>query len=197
MDFSGSARIVLIVLPLLLQGAGAQSPQSDDILGDLNRLMQEGRYAEAVERAREFLPGVEDKYGPDALETADLIGILVGALWNAGEIGDEVLALAERQLRIKQQHLEPTDPEVADAFLKVANVYWMRGDYVGAEKTYLQVLELRSGLEDESTATARNNLALAQLRAFWRTPRARCETQERCVPYYRWVTDYIAVLGGR
>ncbi|MDD9856136.1 MAG: ABC transporter substrate-binding protein [Gammaproteobacteria bacterium] len=33
---------------------------------------------------------------------------------------------------------------------------------------------------------------------FWRTPVSACATQqEACVPYYRWVTDYIAVLGGR
>lgn len=32
---------------------------------------------------------------------------------------------------------------------------------------------------------------------FWRTPVAKCATQEICVPYYRWVTNYIAVLGGR
>ncbi|WP_083656738.1 ABC transporter substrate-binding protein [Mongoliimonas terrestris] len=32
---------------------------------------------------------------------------------------------------------------------------------------------------------------------FWRTPVAKCATQEACVPYYKWVTDYIAVLGGR
>jgi putative spermidine/putrescine transport system substrate-binding protein len=32
---------------------------------------------------------------------------------------------------------------------------------------------------------------------FWRTPVAECESQGVCVPYYRWVTDYIAVLGGR
>ncbi|MEZ5667551.1 MAG: ABC transporter substrate-binding protein [Alphaproteobacteria bacterium] len=32
---------------------------------------------------------------------------------------------------------------------------------------------------------------------FWRTPLAECDSQEACVPYYRWVTDYIAVLGGR
>ncbi len=33
---------------------------------------------------------------------------------------------------------------------------------------------------------------------FWRTPTAKCETQgDACVPYYRWVSDYIAVLGGR
>jgi putative spermidine/putrescine transport system substrate-binding protein len=32
---------------------------------------------------------------------------------------------------------------------------------------------------------------------FWRTPRSQCDSQGSCVPYYRWVTDYIAVLGGR
>jgi putative spermidine/putrescine transport system substrate-binding protein len=32
---------------------------------------------------------------------------------------------------------------------------------------------------------------------FWRTPVAKCASQSECVPYYRWVTDYIAVLGGR
>jgi putative spermidine/putrescine transport system substrate-binding protein len=29
------------------------------------------------------------------------------------------------------------------------------------------------------------------------TPVTKCATQDQCVPYYRWVTDYIAVLGGR
>jgi putative spermidine/putrescine transport system substrate-binding protein len=32
---------------------------------------------------------------------------------------------------------------------------------------------------------------------FWRTPVANCGSGRQCVPYYRWVTDYIAVLGGR
>lgn len=32
---------------------------------------------------------------------------------------------------------------------------------------------------------------------FWRTPVAKCATQTECVPYYRWVSDYIAILGGR
>jgi putative spermidine/putrescine transport system substrate-binding protein len=34
--------------------------------------------------------------------------------------------------------------------------------------------------------------------AFWRTPIAKCASQaEGCVPYHRWVSDMIAVLGGR
>ncbi|MGL6239024.1 ABC transporter substrate-binding protein [Aeromonas dhakensis] len=32
---------------------------------------------------------------------------------------------------------------------------------------------------------------------FWRTPISQCKSQGTCVPYYRWVSDYIAILGGR
>jgi putative spermidine/putrescine transport system substrate-binding protein len=32
---------------------------------------------------------------------------------------------------------------------------------------------------------------------FWRTPTAECKSQGTCVPYSRWVTDYIAIMGGR
>ncbi len=32
---------------------------------------------------------------------------------------------------------------------------------------------------------------------FWRTPEATCATQGTCVPYSRWATDFVAVMGGR
>jgi putative spermidine/putrescine transport system substrate-binding protein len=33
---------------------------------------------------------------------------------------------------------------------------------------------------------------------FWRTPEAKCPTHgDACVPYSRWSTDYVAVMGGR
>lgn len=31
---------------------------------------------------------------------------------------------------------------------------------------------------------------------FWKTPIGKCATQAECVPYHRWVSDYIAVMGG-
>ncbi len=33
--------------------------------------------------------------------------------------------------------------------------------------------------------------------AFWQTPVSKCKSQGECVPYYRWVSDYIGVIGGR
>ncbi len=32
---------------------------------------------------------------------------------------------------------------------------------------------------------------------FWQTPVTKCPSQGECVPYYRWVSDYIGVIGGR
>lgn len=32
---------------------------------------------------------------------------------------------------------------------------------------------------------------------FWTTPVSKCKSQDICVPYYRWVSDYIGVIGGR
>jgi putative spermidine/putrescine transport system substrate-binding protein len=34
--------------------------------------------------------------------------------------------------------------------------------------------------------------------SFWKTPTSQCKSQNnQCVPYHKWVSDYIAVLGGR
>ena len=33
--------------------------------------------------------------------------------------------------------------------------------------------------------------------SFWKTPTSKCESQGECVPYHRWVSDYIGVIGGR
>jgi putative spermidine/putrescine transport system substrate-binding protein len=32
---------------------------------------------------------------------------------------------------------------------------------------------------------------------FWKTPTSKCASESECVPYHRWVSDYIGVIGGR
>ncbi len=32
---------------------------------------------------------------------------------------------------------------------------------------------------------------------FWKTPTSKCASETECVPYHRWVSDYIGVIGGR
>jgi len=51
------------------------------------------------------------------------------------------------------------------------------------------------GLQTAEGCTA-NGLDDFDRIAFWTTPVSTCE-QGECVPYYRWVSDYIGVIGGR
>jgi putative spermidine/putrescine transport system substrate-binding protein len=51
-------------------------------------------------------------------------------------------------------------------------------------------------LTDEGCAT--NGYNDFEKIKFWKTPVSKCATQnDQCVPYYRWVSDYIGVIGGR
>jgi len=74
----------------------------------------------------------------------------------------------------------------------------LQGDlaaWFGSVPVVLSACEKSELLGKEGCAT--NGLGNFERTHFWRTPQAQCKTQEACVPYYRWVTDYIAVLGGR
>jgi putative spermidine/putrescine transport system substrate-binding protein len=50
-------------------------------------------------------------------------------------------------------------------------------------------------LTDEGCAT--NGYNDFEKVKFWKTPVSKCESQGECVPYHRWVSDYIGVIGGR
>lgn len=54
-----------------------------------------------------------------------------------------------------------------------------------------------SGMSTAESCTA-NGLDDFERIRFWTTPSANCSQGEgACVPYYRWVSDYIGVIGGR
>jgi len=52
------------------------------------------------------------------------------------------------------------------------------------------------GMQNAAGCSANGLDDFAKIR-FWTTPVSKCKTQESCVPYYRWVSDYIGVIGGR
>ncbi|MFC4669916.1 ABC transporter substrate-binding protein [Seohaeicola nanhaiensis] len=53
-----------------------------------------------------------------------------------------------------------------------------------------------SGMLDEAGCKTNGMEDFDKIR-FWQTPVSKCESQGECVPYYRWVSDYIGVIGGR
>jgi putative spermidine/putrescine transport system substrate-binding protein len=47
------------------------------------------------------------------------------------------------------------------------------------------------------TGCATNGFDNFEKISFWKTPVAKCASQGECVPYHRWTSDYIAVMGGQ
>ncbi len=95
-------------------------------------------------------------------------------------------------------HADAPHPNCAYKWLEHSINPKLQGDlaaWFGSVPVALDACKGNALLGDEGCAT--NGLGNFEKISFWRTPVSKCETQETCVPYYRWVTDYIAVLGGR
>ena len=95
-------------------------------------------------------------------------------------------------------HAEAKHPNCAYLWMEWTLSSNLQGDlaaWFGSVPVVLSACEESELLGPKGCMT--NGLGEFERIHFWRTPRAKCATQEACVPYYRWVTDYIAVLGGR
>jgi putative spermidine/putrescine transport system substrate-binding protein len=67
--------------------------------------------------------------------------------------------------------------------------------WFGANPVVTAACEDKSGMQTKEGCAA-NGMEDFDKIHFWTTPTAKCSTGD-CVPYYRWVSDYIAVIGGR
>ena len=96
-------------------------------------------------------------------------------------------------------HAEAANPNCAYMWLEHSINPKLQGDlaaWFGSVPAVTAACKGNALLTDTGCET--NGLGNFEKIRFWRTPVAKCESQSAgCVPYYRWVTDMIAVLGGR
>jgi putative spermidine/putrescine transport system substrate-binding protein len=95
-------------------------------------------------------------------------------------------------------HVDAPHPNCAYKWLEHSINPKLQGDlaaWFGSVPVVLDACKGNKLLGD--TGCEVNGLGNFEKTRFWRTPVTKCATQDQCVPYYRWVTDYIAVLGGR
>ncbi|MFZ2870479.1 ABC transporter substrate-binding protein [Zavarzinia sp.] len=95
-------------------------------------------------------------------------------------------------------HVDAEHPNCAYMWMEYSLQPKLQGDlaaWFGSVPVVLAACKGNELLTDEGCAT--NGLNDFEKIHFWRTPVSKCKSQDACVPYYRWVTDYIAVLGGR
>ena len=96
-------------------------------------------------------------------------------------------------------HSEAPHPNCAYMWLEHSINPKLQGDlaaWFGSVPAVLDACKGNALLGEDGCKT--NGLENFEKIAFWRTPVAKCASQPAgCVPYYRWVSDYIAILGGR
>jgi putative spermidine/putrescine transport system substrate-binding protein len=96
-------------------------------------------------------------------------------------------------------HAEAAHPNCAYMWMEHSLSPKVQGDlaaWFGSVPANLAACKGNALLTDTGCDT--NGLQNFDKIAFWRTPVAKCASQaEGCVPYHRWVSDMIAVLGGR
>ncbi len=95
-------------------------------------------------------------------------------------------------------HIDSKHPNCAYKWLEHSLNNKVQGDlaaWFGSVPANLEACKGNELLTDEGCKT--NGLENFQKIWFWRTPEANCGKNRKCVPYYRWVTEMISILGGQ
>ncbi len=95
-------------------------------------------------------------------------------------------------------HADAAHPNCAYQWLEHSLSPKLQGDvaaYFGSNPTVPAACKGNALLTDEGCKA--NGFDNFEKVKFWRTPVTKCASQSECVPYYRWVSDYIGVIGGR
>ena len=95
-------------------------------------------------------------------------------------------------------HAESQHPNCAYMWMEHSLSAKVQGDaaaWFGAVPSVTAACKGNALLTDEGCST--NGFDNFEKIRFWRTPVTKCESQGECVPYHRWVSDYIGVIGGR
>jgi putative spermidine/putrescine transport system substrate-binding protein len=96
-------------------------------------------------------------------------------------------------------HAEASNPNCAYLWMEHTLASNLQSDlsvWFGANPSVPAACTDGRGMQNAAGCSA-NGLDDFEKIRFWTTPVSKCKTQGTCVPYYRWVSDYIGVIGGR
>ena len=95
-------------------------------------------------------------------------------------------------------HIDAANPNCAYKWMEHSLASNLQSDlavWFGANPSVPAACTDKRGMLDAAGCTANGMDDFAKIK-FWTTPVSKC-AQGECVPYYRWVSDYIGVIGGR
>ena len=141
-----AARVVCLgLVALLALSVSAQLPVSDRTVDDLRRLLDAGRYADAERDARAALAAMEQAGTATSARAADVLDLLVAALWRGGKAQDpQAVGFAELAIAIKEDLLGADAPSLATTLDNTGVLFFVRGDYERAAPLYERAREILS-----------------------------------------------------
>jgi CHAT domain-containing protein/tetratricopeptide (TPR) repeat protein len=137
---------VLFVALSSVSGGAVQRAPADAArsVEGVRRSLDRGAYAEAERDSRELSATIEAEYGPDSLELARALDVLVEALVRNGKAGESsTLALADRVVRLKEQLVGRDHLETATSLHDLAAVDVERGEFSAAVPLHERALAIR------------------------------------------------------
>jgi CHAT domain-containing protein/Tfp pilus assembly protein PilF len=134
----------LLVGTLTLASA-VNAQQAGGPVEELRRLLDGGRYADAERDARAALAAMEQAGTAASANAADVLDLLVAALWRGGKASDaDAATFAERAIAIKRDLLGADAPALATSLDNAGVLFFVRGDYERAGPLYERAREILS-----------------------------------------------------
>jgi tetratricopeptide (TPR) repeat protein len=120
-----TTRLLLVVALVVCVGGGRGLAAGALDAARVRALIDAGKYQEAEAACQQAIAAIERERGPEALEIADALDLVIEARWQARRLtatAQESRALAERALNIKEARLPADDPRVAATLVNVGVV---------------------------------------------------------------------------
>jgi CHAT domain-containing protein len=125
-------------------GAAAAERAATPDASAIRALIDQARWSDADAAARSLLAARESKEGPDSLECARALDLVVEILWRSGRWTEsEPRELALRAVAIKEARLGPESLELATSLLNLGVIQRRAGPVVEARKTLERSLAMR------------------------------------------------------
>jgi tetratricopeptide (TPR) repeat protein len=157
--------VLLVALVAAIGMVGAVAQGADDLAalrGRVSQLHSQGKYAEAVPFAEQYVGLARQKFGEENGEFALAVSWLAN-VYNAQGRYAEAEPLYKRSLAIREKMLGPDHPDVGTSLNNLAGLYDNQGRAAEAEPLYKRSLAIREntlGSNHALVASSLNNLAL-------------------------------------
>jgi len=139
-----SSLLLFLAVGAALSVSGCQTAldRAEPLNAEVLRLNREGRYREAIPRARDLLALREQALGPAHPDVAQSLNDLANLLALMGNAAG-ARPLLERALQIREQALESAHPDLAQTLNDLARLLMATGDYAGAQPLAERALRIR------------------------------------------------------